>query len=195
MTDPDLFKPRPLGQTLAIFLGVLVAFLAVLWFGRDNILTDKVSIAGSLVLGTGLLLLSWVDLERYLLPDGLTGSLIVLGIAVNFMFGGPIWWSLAGALVGYGVIFGLNLYWRRFRGQEGIGLGDAKLLAAGGAWLGLFSLPLVLLVASGSVLALVGAMSLVSKAQLQQAYLPFGPALSFAIWLVWCLPHLVPVLS
>ncbi|MBR9835351.1 MAG: prepilin peptidase [Alphaproteobacteria bacterium] len=195
MTGPDVSDRRPRRQTVALFAIVCGAFLVALWLGRANVLADRASLAGSLVLSAGLLVLSWIDLDRFLLPDALTRPLIVLGLAANVLLGGPVLWSVAGAVVGYGVIFGLNLYWRRFRGQEGIGLGDAKLLAAGGAWLGLFALPFILLVASGSALVLIGLLSLVSKSQWQQVYLPFGPALAFAIWLAWCLPQFVPHLA
>jgi leader peptidase (prepilin peptidase) / N-methyltransferase len=75
-------------------------------------------------------------------------------------------------------------YWL-LRRQEGIGLGDAKLLAASGAWVSWEGLPSVLLVASVAALASTllrhkrgGSISLVDR-------VPFGAFLCLGTWLVW----------
>src|SRR5690606_22339951 len=57
-----------------------------------------------------------------------------------------------GAALGYGVLFALAWSYRLLRGRQGLGLGDAKLLSAIGAWMGWQALPLVLLLASGAAL-------------------------------------------
>jgi len=64
-------------------------------------------------------------------------------------------------------------------------MGDAKLLAAGGALLGIMALPIVTLIAASSALvfAIVQALR-TGQSQLRTA-LPFGPFLVFAIWTVW----------
>jgi leader peptidase (prepilin peptidase)/N-methyltransferase len=66
-----------------------------------------------------------------------------------------------------------------------MGLGDAKLLAASGAWLGAEGLPGVLLWASGS--ALVGILIARWRGETLSAStrVPFGPFLAFGTWLVW----------
>ena len=77
----------------------------------------------------------------------------------------------------------LGLY-RRLRGRDGLGLGDAKLLAAAGAWLGLASLPWVVLAAAllGLVLALLRAGPLRAETAV-----PFGPPLALAFWVMFLL--------
>src|SRR3546814_16185239 len=52
------------------------------------------------------------------------------------------------ALLGFALLAGLGFFYRRWRGRDGLGLGDAKLAAAGGAWLGWAALPSILLLAS-----------------------------------------------
>ena len=52
--------------------------------------------------------------------------------------------SLAGALAGFSIIQALRLLQKWSRGSAGIGFGDAKLLGALGAWLGLLSIPILL---------------------------------------------------
>ncbi len=63
------------------------------------------------------------------------------------------------------------------RGRVGLGLGDAKLLAAGGAWLGVALLPDVLLVS-----ALAGLCWAVGR---RRSRIAFGPFLAGGIWVVW----------
>ncbi len=69
--------------------------------------------------------------------------------------------------------------YRQLRGRDGLGLGDAKLLAAAGAWLGVESLPWLLLIA-----ALLGlAMALVRAGPLRaETAVPFGPPLALSFW-------------
>ena len=55
----------------------------------------------------------------------------------------------AGLLAGYGVLAGIGWVFAQLRGRRGIGLGDAKLFAAAGAWLGWAALPSVMLIACG----------------------------------------------
>ncbi|MEC7289105.1 MAG: A24 family peptidase, partial [Pseudomonadota bacterium] len=92
----------------------------------------------SLGLATALLALAYIDLRTGLLLDVINFPLIAAGIvwAVFAAPGTGVGWlhSVLGAALGYGLIAGLAYAWRRWRGYEGIGLGDAKLLAAGGAW-------------------------------------------------------------
>jgi len=192
LTAPDAFEKRPVWQTRIAFVGMVTGFAVLALFGsrygRFYGQTALVSAALALV----LLSLTWVDLDRFLLPDVLTLPLIAGGVAYSSLFGAGLWLSLAGALVGYSIVAGLALYWRRRFGREGIGLGDAKLLAGGGAWIGLFGVPLILLFASGSALLVVALVALFGRRLDGKSVLAFGPMLALAIWAVWCLPFLVP---
>jgi len=89
------------------------------------------------------------------------------------------------AVAGYGGFRLLGLIYRLIRKREGLGQGDAKLLAAAGAWLGLVALPQVVLLAAilglGTVL-----LARLRGADLSAATrLPFGPALAAATFLLW----------
>lgn len=95
-------------------------------------------------------------------------------------------WHILGAFIGYGFVWALNLYWRRRHGKDGIGMGDAKLLGAAGAWLGPLALPFVTLIASG--MALLGIV--LTKAFLKRpidasARIAFGPYIAIGFWGVW----------
>jgi leader peptidase (prepilin peptidase)/N-methyltransferase len=106
-----------------------------------------------------LQVLARLDAQTRLLPDMLTLPLLWAGLLFHWSGG---WVALddavAGAAVGYGVLWCIWAAHRGCSGRDGIGFGDLKLAAANGAWLGLEALPWALLVASlaGCVAALLG---------------------------------------
>jgi leader peptidase (prepilin peptidase)/N-methyltransferase len=96
----------------------------------------------------------------------------------------------AGAgLVGFALIAWL---YRRLRGREGLGLGDAKLLGAGGAWLGWQALPSVVALGAAIALALALAGATAGGKLSATTRIAFGPYLALAIWVVWLYGPLVP---
>jgi leader peptidase (prepilin peptidase) / N-methyltransferase len=79
----------------------------------------------------------------------LTLPLAALGLTVgDWVLPAPFLDRAIGAGIGYAGLFLLALGYRLLRGRDGLGLGDAKLLGAIGAWMGWQALPIVLLVAS-----------------------------------------------
>lgn len=134
------------------------------------------------LLACGLVVLSFVDLRTFYLPDILTLPLIALGLIANALgLFVPIEAALIGALAGYSIPWLINFLFRLIRKKDGMGGGDFKLLAALGAWAGWVQLPLILFLAS--LIGLVFA--LLSKVGKQQPF-PFGPALSLAGLLCLC---------
>lgn len=181
---PDV-RTRPM--TAMIATAVLAAIYAIVFVAiASPSRTIELGLYASFVLGASLLILSYLDLRTGLLLDVITLPLIILGIGYALVSGGN--WSLAvaGAGLGYGLVAGLGYVWRRARGYEGIGLGDAKLLAAGGAWVGAGLIPLILLVASGLGIILALTVSQKPHGASDRAAIPFGPALSLGIWVAWC---------
>jgi leader peptidase (prepilin peptidase)/N-methyltransferase len=133
--------------------------------------------------------LAYIDLRTFRLPDVITFPLILSGLLVS---GFSNQWlvsfqdSAIGAILGYTSLWLLNLLYRLTKKQDGIGMGDAKLLAALGAWLGWYALPGVLLIASLSGL-LGGFIWLQWNKQNHRSAFPFGPFLAIAgiIELLW----------
>ena len=136
-----------------------------------------------------LLYLSYVDLRSFRLPDSITLPLIIAGIVFNFLSPShyvDVTDSIIGSLMGYGSLWLLNYLYRLIKQQDGIGMGDAKLLAALGAWLGWAALPSILLIASIS--GFIGGMIYLKWRQQSSHHpFPFGPFLAFAgiIELLW----------
>lgn len=142
-------------------------------------------LAASLILAAFLAAIVWFDARSFRIPDWLSLPLIALGLGAAWLFRPEmIAWHLAGAAAGYLLIRGLGVLYLRMRGTDGIGLGDAKLLAAAGAWLGLAALPLVLLIASLAGLIAVYVLRWLGRAD-ARAPVPFGPFIALGIWVVW----------
>jgi leader peptidase (prepilin peptidase)/N-methyltransferase len=120
-----------------------------------------------------LVVLFVTDLEHRILPNVIT----VPGIAIGFfcsLFFPPGWLaSLIGILVGGGVLFGIAETYYRVRGQEGLGMGDVKLLAMVGAFLG-WKLTLLTLVFASFAGSAVGVACIASGRGNMKYALPFG---------------------
>jgi leader peptidase (prepilin peptidase)/N-methyltransferase len=143
------------------------------------------------VLGWGLWWLSWIDWQHMRLPDVLTLPLLACGLLVTWLTEPDALASrMLGALAGYCVFRAVGLGYRQWRGHEGLGQGDAKLVAAGGAWLGWQALPWVVLIAALAGLTFALIRNRRGVALTATTALPFGPALALAIWL--CRLHGVP---
>ncbi len=139
-------------------------------------------------LGWALLALAWIDWEHLRLPDAITLPLVPAGLAATLWLAPEALAAhAAGAALGYGAFRGFAWAYRRLRGREGLGRGDAKLLAVAGAWLGWEALPTVVLIAALTGLGMAGALALRQGGLDRGARLPFGPCLALAVWLCWWL--------
>ncbi len=153
--------------------------------GAASTAVDPAWLWADCALGWTLLALAWIDAGHFLLPDVLTLPLLLAGLAAC---GWLEPWALRdhalGAALGYGLLRAVALGYRALRGREGMGAGDAKLLAACGAWLGWAALPDLLLLAALGGLGAAAAMRLRGRAVERTTALPFGPFLAAACWTV-----------
>lgn len=135
-----------------------------------------------LVFSSLLLLLALIDLEHKLLPNILTVSGTVLGLVFALLgWTSSFWTSVLGAGVGFLLIFVIALISR-----GGMGMGDVKLMAMIGAFLGWKSVFYVLFGASllGSV---GGILYLYITKQDRKTPIPFGPSLAAVALIVYFL--------
>jgi leader peptidase (prepilin peptidase)/N-methyltransferase len=148
-----------------------------------------------------LIVLAFIDLDHRILPDVITLNGIWIGIltsvylaqpsalidrlfrAVGFEAANPhvvaLAASLLGAIVGGGLLWAVAEAWLRFRGIEGMGFGDVKMMAMVGAFLGA---PLALVtIMLGSLLgSIIGLAFIKFAGKTRQYELPFGTFLSLA---------------
>jgi leader peptidase (prepilin peptidase)/N-methyltransferase len=140
----------------------------------------------SCVLGWTLLALAVVDHKHFILPDFLTLPLIPFGLIATWAIGpAALFDHVAGVVIGFGFIVILREGYRRWRGREGIGVGDAKLLAASGAFVAWQALPSVILIASLAALGVVVLRTLQGTSMSLTDRMPFGTFLCLATWIVW----------
>lgn len=120
-----------------------------------------------------LLALALIDWDTFRLPDVLTLPLLLLGIVGAFLLpGGPSEVESLVSAIGAGGFFWLIAKFY----PQGMGLGDVKLIAALGAFLGFPKILLALFLASlaGSILGLLWMMV---RGKGFRAQIPFGPYL------------------
>jgi len=152
------------------------------------LLREPVEPAQSIVLAFGLVYASMVDFDRRILPNPLTIGLIVAGFASAIASRSTeLDDRIIGAVAGYVSLLLVEVTYRTLRKRDGLGRGDAKLFAAGGAWVGWTSLPAVMLVASMAALVAVTALAIVRRRLDAQAPVAFGPFISLGIWAIWLL--------
>ena len=110
----------------------------------------KVALAvAGCVLGWQVALLVTSDLRHQLLPDKLTAMLLTSGLLASLFLPPPNFVeALAGAAIGSGGFLALRAIYFRYRGIEGLGLGDVKLMAGLGVWLGPNWLPPLVLISA-----------------------------------------------
>lgn len=135
-----------------------------------------------------MLALAAIDLEHMILPDRITLPFTAVGVllqplvgwAGTFFFPPPWGWmagGLWGAALGAGILLGVWIGWYLLRREEGMGLGDVKMLALIGAFLGWKGLLVSLFLASLSG-AVVGLALLPRRETGMKTQLPFGVFLS-----------------
>lgn len=129
---------------------------------------------------SALLISSVIDLHHRIIPDELSLGGIPVGFLATFVTHDITWvQSLLGILVGGGIFFLIAYAYEKYTQREGLGGGDVKLLAMLGAWLGVESI-LIIIVISSALGSLVGVFLMVFRRKGMQTAIPFGPFLAFA---------------
>ncbi|MGH9315802.1 MAG: prepilin peptidase [Thermoanaerobaculia bacterium] len=153
----------------ALELANAVLWVLVAWRARQ-----WPEFAGGVWLASSCLALAVIDAEFQILPNEITLTGLGAGIALSFFSGTPtLLSSLAGALLGGGGLFLVAFLYQKIAGHEGMGLGDVKMLAMVGAFLGPSGVLVTVLLASlsGSV---VGLALLATGRGDRKMRLPFG---------------------
>ena len=138
------------------------------------------------VLGWTLLALAVIDWQHLILPDALTLPLLALGLAIaGLKDSGALADHAIGAAAGMASFLLIAFVYRRLRGREGLGTGDAKLLGAAGAWVSWVGLPGVVLWAAVTALCGVLAKAVTGTPVRASEPISFGSFLCLGTWLIW----------
>lgn len=170
---------------IEIATAIITALTAAQW------LTGEAGVLGLNLQGWALLTFTWTliaitttDIEHQLIPDRLSLPLLWLGLLLNTSDHGvtslneAVW----GAALGYTSLWLLFQTHRALTGKEGMGYGDFKLTAALGAWLGIYALAPIFIIAGLLATVIIGGLRLWKGTENQP--FAFGPWLAIAGWLV-----------
>lgn len=142
--------------------------------------------AAGALFGWLLVALAALDVAALWLPDALTAPLALAGLGAGLLgLEPPLIDRAIGGAAGYLLLMAVAFGYRRWRGREGLGGGDPKLLGAIGLWLGWRMLPFVLLLASAAGLAAVLVARLAGRDIARDTPVPFGALLAAAAYPLW----------
>ncbi len=132
------------------------------------------------LLASTLVVVSLIDTDHRIIPNQITYPGIPLGLALAWLVPGPtVVDALLGLVIPGGMLWGLSAAYERLRGQIGLGMGDVKLVAMLGAFLGLQ--PALEIIVLGSMLGLAWGLFLIAfRGAGRLTRIPFGPALACA---------------
>lgn len=156
------------------FLGIISFFSIYLNFGLT------ITTLLLMILAIFFIIIFFIDLKYFIIPDSLTFPLMIIGFVKSFdpdlntsIFPNYLN-SLIGGIFGYLIIWLIIYFYKRIRRKEGMGLGDAKLLAAIGFWFGWVSVPFIIFISSAVALILT-IPSLINQTRKMSSKIPFGP--------------------
>ncbi len=168
---------RTCRTSISVRYPIIEALTALMFAGLWLAYGPGVPLLSRLLFGCLLLVLFAIDLEHHLLPNVLTLPGIAIGFVLSF-FGEPGWRSsLVGIVVGGGVLYLIAEAYYRLRHEEGLGMGDVKMLAMIGAFVG-WKLTLVALMMASFAGSIVGVALIASQRGGMKYALPFGTFLA-----------------
>ena len=162
-------------QYFLVELVSAISFVLIYYFYGVSITTLLL-----IILTIFFIIIFFIDIKHYIIPNELTFPLMFIGFVKSFdpnlnqsLFPNYIN-SLIGGLFGYSIIWLIIFFYKNLRKKEGMGLGDAKLIAVVGFWFGWFSIPFTIFISS--LVALIFSVpSLLKKTRNMSTQIPFGP--------------------
>ena len=135
-----------------------------------------------------LLVVIFIDIDHQIIPDVISLGGIPIGfIAASFLIPSVSWLdALIGVVLGGGTLYLVAWSYMRITGVVGMGLGDVKLLAMIGAFIG-WQVVLLTIFTSSGIGTLVGLADMLAKKKNMKMRIPFGPFLAMGaiIHLFW----------
>ncbi|MEM8833932.1 MAG: A24 family peptidase [Pseudomonadota bacterium] len=141
-----------------------------------------------------LIILSVIDFKTYLLPNKYVFPFAGLGVLFHFLsdfYLLDLTGVLLGGAVGYGVLYLIRAAGNHYYEQDSLGLGDVKLLGAGGLWLGMEGVLMAMTIGAflglcfGFAVALYKKVKNSEKFSLARLTIPAGPGFAVAIIIVF----------
>ena len=168
---------RTCRETISIRYPVVEAIAAVMFAAAWWYYGPGPLLASRLIFGCALIVLFAIDLEHQLLPNSITLPGIVVGFAFSLVTE-PGWLaSVLGILLGGGVLYAVAAAYFFVRREEGLGMGDVKMLSMVGAFIG-WKLTLMTLLLASFAGSVIGVLLIAFRGRDMQYALPFGTFLA-----------------
>ncbi len=168
---------RTCGERISIVYPIVEVVTAAVFVAGYLIYGWTPLLAVRLLFACAMIVLFVIDLQHHILPNVIT----IPGIVIGFLFSlflPPGWLSsLLGIVLGGGVLYAVMEAYARARGFEGLGMGDVKMLAMIGAFLG-WQLMLLTLILGSFLGSLIGLALMAAKRGGMRTALPFGTFLA-----------------
>jgi leader peptidase (prepilin peptidase) / N-methyltransferase len=197
--EPESMLARAIGKIAPAFTERTVRAKAALVVVAIVVAAASLAVAplpqGLLGAGLGLLMvaIAVVDARRFIIPNELVIAVLALGFVhasvdeTDGILRALAAATLRGAVLGLLFLSLRELYFR-WRGREGLGLGDVKLAAAAGVWLDWPAMPIAIEIAALGALGLYVLGHALGRRRIHAATrLPFGLFLAPAVWIAWML--------
>tara|TARA_B100000212_G_C27330315_1_gene514308 strand:+ start:354 stop:1115 length:762 start_codon:yes stop_codon:yes gene_type:complete len=161
-------------QYVVVELLSIISFLSIYYLYGLSLTTLLL-----IILSLAFIIIFFIDLKHFIIPDVITYPMMVLGFLKSFdpnlneIFPNYIF-SLIGGIFGYGIIWSIIYFYKQVKKKDGMGLGDAKLLAVIGFWFGLDAIPFIIFLSSTTALLSV-VPDLIKKTKKLSTQIPFGP--------------------
>jgi leader peptidase (prepilin peptidase)/N-methyltransferase len=186
--QPEDDHPLLTGRMLAWAAGLSIPLFAML-----ALAIPPVAAAFTAYLFFTMALITLTDLRHFIVPDVLSLPAIPAGLLAQALVVRPDDWlagvidGLNGAAIGAGIFYLVRAAYFRLRGSEGLGLGDVKLAAVAGAWLGPAALAPACLAATLAALAgvLIMAVARGRKSLNPRMHVPFGSFIAPTVLAFW----------
>ena len=183
--DGPLLSQMEVAAAIALALAITIACL---------FLISPLAAISTGALAALMALITLSDFKHFIIPNEFSLPAIPLGVAANVMvFNADDWMaglteSLLGVVLAAGSFYLLRAVWYRWRGVDGLGMGDVKLAGVAGAWLGPALLASACLAAALAGLVTVVVMMLIPGRRVRLSdHIPFGCFIAPVILLFWML--------
>jgi len=168
---------RTCGDAISSMYPIVEAITAAVFVTGYAIYGLTPLLAVRLLFACAMIVLFAIDLQHRILPNAITLPGVIAGLLFSLLL--PPGWlsSLVGVLVGGGILYVIGEAYYRWRGVEGLGMGDVKMLAMIGAFLG-WQLTLLTLVMASLAGSIIGVLLIATRRRSMQYALPFGTFLA-----------------
>jgi leader peptidase (prepilin peptidase) / N-methyltransferase len=163
-------------------VGSTVVLNSVLTIANENTVAVSSSMLLLIVFGS----VSYFDFRYLIIPNFVNAALLLSGLFVASLRGTEEFVYATLGAIGIVMFFYAFVYiYAKFRGRDGLGMGDVKFIAAASTWVGLSGMPWLLLIASSAALMHALFKGISSGKFNATTRLPFGPYLALSLLIVW----------